>query len=307
MNQEMQKVNQENHTDQKTMAVSLLAPKDLEQAFKLAQVIADSDLAPKDYRGKPGNVLIAVQMGAEVGLAPMQALQNIAVINGRPCIWGDALLAIVQASGLMEWHKEWADEHASYCETKRKGYPESRITSFSDEDARAAGLLNKQGPWTQYKARMRQMRARAFNLRDQFADVLKGFNSAEEVSDYVVEPANYSIQNHQPLASSMPRRKSEVQGVPQSIQQAPKPALVQTADQVFQESVASIAKEQDPISVAQIKRMFAIANECGVAAEKLKHFLKSSYNLDHTQDIQKRNYDEIIEWIQASREPGAEG
>ena len=47
-------------------------------------------------------------------------------------------------------------------------------------------VAGKQGPWTQYPKRMRQMRARAFALRDVFADILKGMPIAEELQDYPV-------------------------------------------------------------------------------------------------------------------------
>ena len=75
-----------------------LRPTNFSEAMRLANMIAKSDLAPKDYKGKPENCLLAVQMGAEVGLSPMQAIQNIAVIGGRPSVFGDAMLAICQAS-----------------------------------------------------------------------------------------------------------------------------------------------------------------------------------------------------------------
>ena len=64
-----------------------LLPSSLGEAREMAEMIARSDFAPKDYKGKPENVIIAVQMGADLGLKPMQALQNIAVINGRPPNW----------------------------------------------------------------------------------------------------------------------------------------------------------------------------------------------------------------------------
>jgi hypothetical protein len=38
----------------------------------------------KDYGGQPEDIMVALQLGSEVGLRPMEALQNIAVINGRP-------------------------------------------------------------------------------------------------------------------------------------------------------------------------------------------------------------------------------
>jgi len=56
----------------------------MKDAMEYAKLISESDLAPKDFKGKPGNVLIAIQYGVEIGLKPMQAIQNISVINGRP-------------------------------------------------------------------------------------------------------------------------------------------------------------------------------------------------------------------------------
>lgn len=162
-----------------------LAPRDLSEAMEFAQVMAKSDLVPKDYHGNPGNVLVAVQMGAEVGLAPMQAIQNIAVINGRPSMWGDACLALVRASGLLEAIHESSDAEKATCIVKRKGEAQYE-TTFSMEDARRAKLAEKSGPWTQYPKRMLQMRARSFALRDVFPDVLKGIIVREEAEDYDV-------------------------------------------------------------------------------------------------------------------------
>lgn len=159
-----------------------LSPRNFDEAWRMADILANSDLAPKDYKGKPENCLIAMQWGAEVGLKPMQALQNIAVINGRPAMWGDAVIGLVRASPLCEYIIETEDAHSSTCTVKRRGEPEQSRT-FTDDDAKAAGLLGKSGPWTQYKRRMRQMRARAFALRDVFADVLRGLPVAEEVMD----------------------------------------------------------------------------------------------------------------------------
>ena len=160
----------------------------LDQAMQYAKLISDSDLAPKDYRGKPGNVLIAMQFGAEIGLKPMQAIQNIAVINGRPCVWGDAMIAIVQNHPMCEYIKEGSEpDGTTYCTVKRKNEEEEYTIRFSKEDAKKANLLGKPGPWTQYPQRMMQMRARAFALRDKFSDVLKGLSIAEEVQDYVIE------------------------------------------------------------------------------------------------------------------------
>ena len=163
-----------------------LSPQTFDQALTFSNYLADSDLVPKDFKGKPGNCLIAMQWGSELGLKPLQAMQNLAIINGRPSLWGDAVLALVLASPACEYVTETIEGDTSICKAKRKGAPE-QVRTFSDADAKAAGLLGKQGPWTQYKARMRQMRARVFCLRDVFADVLRGLPVAEELMDTPTE------------------------------------------------------------------------------------------------------------------------
>ena len=163
-----------------------LSPQSFDQALTFANMLAESDLVPKDFKGKPGNCLIAMQWGSELGLKPLQALSNIAVVNGRAALWGDAVIALVRGSPLCEYVKETDDGYTATCVAKRKGEPEHVVT-FSMDDAKQAGLANKQGPWSQYPKRMRQMRARAFALRDVFPDVLRGMPMAEEVQDIPTE------------------------------------------------------------------------------------------------------------------------
>ena len=159
-----------------------LSPQTFEQALVFCDYLADSDLVPKDFKGKPANCLIAMQWGAELGLKPLQALQNLAIINGRPALWGDAVIALVRSSPLCESITESDDGKTAVCRVKRRGEPEE-VRQFSMDDAKTAGLLGKAGPWTQYPKRMRQMRARAFALRDVFPDVLRGMPIAEEIMD----------------------------------------------------------------------------------------------------------------------------
>lgn len=157
----------------------------LTEAMTLAEFFAKSELVPKDYQSKPGNIVVAWQKGFELGLSPSQALESIAVINGRASLWGDTVLAMVRKSGLMESFIEEVTETEAIVTAKRKGEPNPIIRSFSMDDAKKAGLAGKAGPWTNYPKRMMQMRARAFVLRDGFADVLKGMSIAEEAQDIV--------------------------------------------------------------------------------------------------------------------------
>jgi hypothetical protein len=169
---------------------------DLDSLWRFSTAVSKSGLAPKGIQ-TPEAITVAIQMGLEVGLTPMSALQNIAVINGRPSIWGDAQLAIVRSTGKLELFEEWyeqggkrlqrnpstyTDDTTAVCRSKREGYAPSE-TSFSVADSKLAKLWGKEGPWSQYPARMLKFRARSFNLRDGFGDALKGLLSAEEAQD----------------------------------------------------------------------------------------------------------------------------
>jgi hypothetical protein len=165
-----------------------LALASFDDAFRFAKMVSGSEFAPKDFKGKPESCMLAIQHGSEVGLSPMQSLQSIAVINGRPTIWGDAALALVQSSPVCEYVKEYTegqgDNLTAVCECKRRGYPAPTVSRFSMADAKRAGLAGKAGPWSQYPDRMLALRARGFALRNAFADALRGLITAEEAQDY---------------------------------------------------------------------------------------------------------------------------
>jgi hypothetical protein len=168
--------------------VTAIIPQSVEEVFRIAKAIASSGLAPNGMKSVE-QITVAIMHGAEIGLPPMQAIQRIAVVNGRPTIWGDAIPALLLSRGFRI--REWDNETTSYCEiTRPDGTKIER--SFSDADAKAAGLLGKAGPWTQYKRRMRQMRARGYAARDGAADVLAGLYLNEEMSDIDTAPKRKS-------------------------------------------------------------------------------------------------------------------
>lgn len=164
-----------------------MQPRNLGEAMEFARILAGSGMVPDCYRKQPGNVLVAVQMGAELGLPPMQSIQNIAVVNGRPSLWGDGLLAVVIAHPECESVDEMdlaeiGAGGSATCVVKRRGHAPHAET-FSIADAKAAGLWGKKGPWSQYPNRMLQLRARGFACRNKFPDALRGIQSAEEARD----------------------------------------------------------------------------------------------------------------------------
>lgn len=169
--------------------------------WRLSQYVAVSGLAPKGME-KPESILVAIQLGLELGLSPLASLQNIAIINGKPGVYGDAAKALVENSGLLEAFEEWFEDRPGHkvdelpepipdtaravCFSKRRGRS-GKTTIFGVRDAKRASLWGKTGPWAQYPQRMLMFRARGFNLRDNFPDVLRGLKTTEELQDYPVE------------------------------------------------------------------------------------------------------------------------
>lgn len=174
---------------------NFMTPTNLQEAIKIAEILAKSNFVPPAYHNKPCDILVSIQMGSEIGLPPIQSLQNIAVINGKPCIYGDALLALVKVHSEFEDIKEYTedDDTVAVCEIKRKNQTKV-ISKFSLKDAEGAGLLKKTGVWQTYPKRMLQMRARGFALRDSFPDALHGLITREEAQDYPDEQNNNNFK-----------------------------------------------------------------------------------------------------------------
>jgi len=162
-------------------AVGFMNPQNLDEAMKCAELIAASDMVPKNYKGKAGDILVAGQMGAELGVSWLQALQGICVINGNPSVWGDLALALVKAHPQFESMKESYDEETrtATCMIKRKNEELPTTQTFSWADACQAGLHAKD-TYQKYRRRMLQMRARSWAMRDCMPDALKGLKMAEE-------------------------------------------------------------------------------------------------------------------------------
>ena len=182
--------------------VRAIVPRNMDEALRLAKAISLADMVPDsfvvivdndesqiDWMRTNARTALAIMKGMEVGLPPITAVSSICFVNNRPSLWGDAAMALVQSSGQLEWYDErlegepGTNEWTAHCVVKRRGQREPYKRSFSMQDAERAGLKSKSGPWKEYPQRMLQMRARAWALRDGFADCLAGLSIAEEMQD----------------------------------------------------------------------------------------------------------------------------
>ena len=155
-----------------------------EEMYRFAKAVAQSKFKPvPDWTDV--DCFICLQKGAEVGMTPMQSLESIYIVNNRATLFGDAPKGLIEASGLMidydqyEEGKPFDDDYKYVVSSHRKGRSKPLITTYSVADAKLAKLWGKAGAWTTAPKRMLMFRARGFNLRDNFADVLKGFTIGE--------------------------------------------------------------------------------------------------------------------------------
>ncbi len=176
-----------------------MSPQTIEQAEKFCQMLAKTEFVPKAFRNKPDSIMVVGAMGARLGVDVFTAMSGIADINGKPCVYGDLMMAVCQNHAEFEdciestEGKAYEDTFTAICTAKRKGRaPVTR--TFSVIEAKEANLWKKAGPWTSTPQRMLQMRARAFALRDTFADALAGMHSVEEMADLVDVTASASVQ-----------------------------------------------------------------------------------------------------------------
>jgi hypothetical protein len=167
-----------------------IVPRNIDEIFRLASAIAKSGMAPKDM-STPEKLTVAIMTGLELGLPPIFAINKIAVINGRPTLWGDAIPGLLWSRNF-KIDEALTGEGENRCATCTVTRPhgEQVTRTFGVKDAKKAGLWGKSGPWTQYPDRMLSMRARAFAARDGASDVLGGLYLREEMEDVPAEPVD---------------------------------------------------------------------------------------------------------------------
>lgn len=169
-----------------------------EDVAAFAERLHNSSMCPKSYKeSKSGvdDIVIAILMGKELRppLSPMMAVQSIAVVNGRPTLWGEAVPGICIASGQVEDCKEWfeGDEQdaggafTAVCEVTRKGFS-PRQGRFSRADVQKAGLKSVH---LSYPRDMLMWRARHRAWHGVFPDILRGLGTAEIEADLANQPS----------------------------------------------------------------------------------------------------------------------
>ena len=177
------------------VAVANLMPQTQEAKYQMAGVLCKSGLIPSGLNTAE-KVFVALQWGHELGLTPMVAVNNIAVINGKPTLSADIMCAVVKRSpeyGGIKWI-EMSDTKAE-CEITRilpNGEKETQRSCFTIEDAQNAGLAGRD-VWKKYPKRMLKHRCLSYGLKDMFPDLLAGLYDPEEMESVQTTTTEHNV------------------------------------------------------------------------------------------------------------------
>ena len=148
-------------------------------AHKLATVLANTQMVPQIYRGKPDDAAAAILYGAEVGLKPQQALQQVFVVHGQPAIYARTMVALLKAKGYRFETIESTDEAVTVRATSPRGEVEE--ATWTIERAKKAAYTSNKKYSTDPQA-MLYSKAASEVSRKIAPDVLLGIRySAEDL------------------------------------------------------------------------------------------------------------------------------
>jgi hypothetical protein len=189
-------------------ASTQLEPSTAEQAFWLASQLVKSGLLGRAVN-KPEAAFAIILAGRELGLTAMQSLRSIHIIEGKPTLSSDLMAALVMRSPLCKYFRlvESTNTIARY-ETLRVGSDKPTPMSFSMDDAKQAGVANKNN-WKTYPAAMLRARCIAALARVVYPDLLMGIYEEDEIGQQSTMPSTREAES-----VSQPRQQETEQAAP---------------------------------------------------------------------------------------------
>jgi hypothetical protein len=138
-----------------------------------AKIVAQSSLIPAEYRGKPADIVWAMDIGDALGVPYTQVMQSMVVARGKMTMSADLMGAVVRRAGHRLRLREDGDSVTATL--IRADDPDYEFTVTWDKGkAQAAGLWGSRGPWQQYPRQMLRARAITEVCRQGASDALAG-------------------------------------------------------------------------------------------------------------------------------------
>lgn len=183
-------------------------PQEWKALKEQAVVILKSGMAPRSV-DTPEKILTIALKGRELAVPPMQALAHIHVVEGKPTMSAELMVALVQRAGHKLRVIETNDESCVVEGERRDDRKHPQRLEFTIEEARQAGVAGKQN-WKRYPAAMLRARAISALCRFVFADVLMGASyTPEELGAEVDEEGRVVEAEDEPQKPASEARRAQ--------------------------------------------------------------------------------------------------
>ncbi len=288
-----------------------IVPTTFDEVKRMAAMAVEAGLAGKIEKEEEKSQAVAragmiILKGLELNLTPTMALDGIALVNGRTCVWGKLVPALVRRAGhkIEEWETgtRLADDWTFHCRITRGDTGEIIERSFSVADAKHAKLwspdpkvkrfkkggesyiIDNDSPWHKYPQRMLPARARGYAAADGASEALLGMYTVEEMQD--VERAEREIQEEERghLVMAPPPPLAE-------IEPAPSPDDAASAPMAIDESAPVPAPSDQPDPAPEEVPTDEEVETAAVACAAAMGNAKTMDRLDTLQDAFNTKFD----------------
>lgn len=232
----------------------------------LAGKISGTSFVPKGLRGKPAETAACILAGREIGIGPMESLQKIHVVDGRPTMSAELMRSLVLRAG-HEIRFPTLTDDTVVAEGRRAGSESWTTIKWTMKDAQRVGLAGK-AVWKQYPRQMLAARATAELCRLLFPDALGGITlTAEEVADEAAPvAATVTITREAKPAPVVIERTAQDDADEAAMQaaEAAEPVVDTETGEIVDAEVVEDAEPVATITDAQMRKMRVLLTNVGM-------------------------------------------
>ena len=165
----------------------------LQLSYQMAKGLSESTLVPIPFQKNPANCLIAIEQANRLCISPLAVMQNLNIIQGRPCFSSSFIIALINSSKKYDIELQFDEEekdgkpYACTCWTELNGRKVSGIKITMDMAEKEKWLQKNGSKWQTMPQVMLRYRAASFFARMNCPELSIGLYSKEELDDFPVK------------------------------------------------------------------------------------------------------------------------
>lgn len=204
-----------------TVNVGLNNLQSFELAQRAAKLLASSTIVPKEYQGNLSNCVVALNMAARIGADPLQVMQNLVIVHGKPTWSSQFMIATVNSCGRFSalryefFGKQGTDEWGCRAWAIEKSTGEKLVgTDITIGLAKKENWYSKSGSkWQTMPQQMLMYRAGSWWARAYAPELSMGLHTADEMRDVLeaeqLDDGTYTVSDLREAAKPQPQAEPE--------------------------------------------------------------------------------------------------